>query len=202
MNNILYILKKRIIRAATILLLLVIATVASIKSQGQQTKGPVQLADQYYAAGEYYTAANLYEQFLHPSKKQKTTSEFPLNIKARRQAVSAPDVSRTDIVFKQAESYRLANYWQQAAAAYKECIAEDPSEYSGAVYWYAVCERSLGHYDSAWESVKQYLSITNGKGEFKEAAEKELQTLQYIHEQLARPDSVLMKTQKLNVPAR
>ena len=36
--------------------------------------------------------------------------------------------------------------------------------------------------------------------QYKEAAEKELQTLQFIHQQLARPDSVLMKTQKLNVP--
>jgi len=200
MNNILYTLQKRIIKITATLLALAIATVASIKSQGQQAKGPVQLADQYYAAGEYYTAANLYEQFLHPSKKQKTISEFPLNIKAKRQVVSAPNsVSRTDILFKQAESYRLANYWQQAAAAYKECIDKDPSEYSSALYWYAVCERSLSHFDSAWESVKQYLNTTNGKGQFKEAAEKELQTLQFIHQQLGRPDSVLVKTQKLNV---
>src|SRR5678816_3597521 len=103
------------------------------------------IRDRYYAAGEYYTAANLYEQFLHPSKKQKTTSEFPLNIKAKKSEVSAaPNVSRTDILFKQAESYRLANYWQEAAASYKQCIEKDPSEYSNALYWYAVCERSLG----------------------------------------------------------
>src|SRR6476661_6815954 len=77
-------------------------------------------------------------------KKQKTISEFPLNIKARRTAVAAPSVSRTDILFKQAESYRLANYWQQAASSYKQCMEKDPSEYSSALYWYAVCERSLG----------------------------------------------------------
>ena len=68
------------------------------------------------------------------------------------------------------------------------------------MYWYAVCERSLGHYDSAWESIKQYLSVAGSRSQYKEAAEKELQTLQFIHQQLARPDSVLMKTQKLNVP--
>jgi len=208
MNNILYTLQKQVtdfkvnhvIKTTARFLILFIACASTMQSQGQQAKGPVQLADEYFAAGEYYTAANLYEQFLHPSKKQSTTSEFPLNIKARRTAVSTPDVSRTDILFKQAESYRLANYWQQAAASYKQCIERDPSEYSNALYWYAVCERSLGHYDSAWESVKQYLSIADNRSEYKEAAEKELQTLQFIHQQLARPDSVLVKTQKINVP--
>ncbi len=178
---------------------LIIVCTSAMQSQGQQAKGPVQLADQYFAAGEYYTAANLYEQFLHPSKKQKTISDFPLNIKAKRSIVSTSNISRTDILFKQAESYRLSNYWQQAATSYKECISKDPSEYTNAVYWYAVCERSLGHYDSAWESIKQYLSVAGSRSQYKEAAEKELQTLQFIHQQLARPDSVLMKTQKLNV---
>ena len=207
MNNILPTLQKRItvfkvnvIKTTARFLTWTIACVSALQSQGQQAKGPVQLADQYFAAGEYYTAANLYEQFLHPSKKQKTISEFPLNIKAKRTVVSTPDVSRTDILFKQAESYRLANYWQQAAASYKQCIEKDPSEYSSALYWYAVCERSLGHYDSAWESIKQYLSVAGSRSQYKEAAEKELQTLQFIHQQLARPDSVLMKTKKLNVP--
>src|SRR6185369_10316233 len=209
MNNILSTLQKRItvfkvthtIRITARFLIAMIICIGSVQSNGQQAKGPVQLADQYFAAGEYYTAANLYEQFLHPSKKQKTTSEFPLNIKAKRSVVSAaPNVSRTDILFKQAESYRLANYWQEAAASYKQCIEKDPSEYSNALYWYAVCERSLGHYDSAWESVKKYLSLPNGGDQYKEAAEKELKTLEFIHQQLMRPDSVLVKTQKLNVP--
>jgi len=209
MNNIISTLQKRmtvfkvthIIRITARFLIAMIVCNSSVQSNGQQAKGPVQLADQYFAAGEYYTAANLYEQFLHPSKKQKTISEFPLNIKARRTAVATPSASRTDILFKQAESYRLANYWQQAAASYKECMDKDPSGYSDALYWYAVCERSLTHYDSAWESIKQYLSVASDRSQYKQAAEKELQTLQFIHQQLARPDSVLMKTQKLNVPA-
>ena len=151
MNNILSTLQKRItvfkvkypIRITASFLIGMIVCISSVHSYGQQAKGAVQLADQYFAAGEYYTAANLYEQFLHPSKKQKTISEFPLNIKARRTAAATPSASRTDILFKQAESYRLANYWEQAAASYKACIDKDPSEYSDALYWYAVCERSL-----------------------------------------------------------
>jgi len=201
MNNILPCKANYVIKTTSRFLTLMIACAFTMLSQGQQAKGPVQLADQYYAAGEYYTAANLYEQYLHPSKKQKTTNEFPLNIKAKRTAAPATtNISRTDILYKQAESYRLANYWQQAAAAYKECIEKDPSGYSGALYWYAVCERSLGHYESAWDSIKQYLSSAGSNSQYKDAAENEMQTLKFIQQQLARPDSVLMKIQKLYVP--
>ena len=108
-------------------------------------KNPVQLGDQYFAAGEYYTAAHLYGQFLNPTNKQKETTDFPLNIKGKRTVTSGNRVSRNDILFKQAESYRLANYWQEAANAYKECAEKDPGKYGDALYWYAVCERSLGH---------------------------------------------------------
>src|SRR6185436_13411032 len=69
------------------------------------------------------------------------------------------------------------------------------------LYWYAVCERSLGHYESAWDATSEYLNSAGSKSQYKEAAEKELQTLKFVQQQLARPDSVLMKTQKMNVPA-
>jgi outer membrane protein OmpA-like peptidoglycan-associated protein/tetratricopeptide (TPR) repeat protein len=168
-----------------------------MKSQAQKTKSTIQLADEYFAAGEYYTAANLYGQFLNPPKKQKIVSDFPLNIKGRRNASPAAHISKNDILYKQAESYRLANYWQDAAASYKKCIDEDVTKYPDAIYWYAVCQRSLEHYDTAWESIKQYLNLS-GDHAYKNAAEEELQTLQYIQQQLARPDSVLVKTKKIN----
>jgi outer membrane protein OmpA-like peptidoglycan-associated protein/tetratricopeptide (TPR) repeat protein len=196
------------IKTTTRFLILLVACTGWMQSQSQQAKSPVQLADQYFAAGEYYTAAHLYEQFLNAHKKQKT-SGFPLNAKGKRATVTNKDVSRTDILFKQAESYRLANYWQEAAASYKECAEKDPSQHADALYWYAVCERSLGHYDTAREtlkqflrkeSLKQYLSSADKNNQYKEAAEKELQTLAYIQQQLARPDSVLINIQKLNVP--
>ena len=68
------------------------------------------------------------------------------------------------------------------------------------MYWYAVCERSLGHYAAAEESLKQYLITADENSEYKEAAKKELQTLSFIREQLARPDSILFKIKKLDAP--
>lgn len=167
----------------------------SFPAQSQKAKNSLQLADEYFAAGEYYTAAHLYDQFLNPPKKGQTAGEFPLNVKARRATISNKNISRTDIVFKQAESYRLANYWQEAAATYQQCLEKDPTQFSDALYWQAICQRNLAQYTAAEESLKNYLT-TNGK--HKTEAQKELQTLQYIQQQLARPDSILYKVQKLN----
>jgi len=188
-----------VIRTTSSLLVLLIVSSGYAQQQTQKSQSPVQLADQYFAAGEYYTAAHLYGQYLNPSKEQQSmVSDFPLNIKNRRAAISN-SFSRTDILFKQAESYRLANYWQEAAAIYKECM-EDPEKYDEALYWYAVCERSLGHYTSAKESLEQYLNNAYGNNKHKEAAKKELQTLIFIQQQLARPDSFLFTTKKLEIP--
>ena len=181
-------------------LLLLVACASCMQSQSQQTKSPVQLADQYFASGEYYTAAHLYEQHLNPPKNQKPVSDFPVYALGKRKASATKGLTRTDILFKQAESYRLANYWQLAAIGYKECAEKDPEQYAIALYWYAVCERSLGNYAVAKESIKQYLRSTGINKQDKEAAEKELQTLVFIQQQLARPDSVLINTQKLNAP--
>lgn len=180
-------------------LLLLAAIAAWAPSQSQQAKNPVQLGDQYFAAGEYYTAAHLYGQFLNPPKKQKAVSDFPLNIKGRRSAIQTKSASRADILYKQAESYRLANYWQEAAIAYKECT-EQNAKHTNAQYWYAVCERSLGHYVAAEEALRQYLGTVDHNNPYRTAAEQELQTILYIRQQLSRPDSVLFKTEKLNGP--
>jgi OOP family OmpA-OmpF porin len=189
----------RIMKTTGRYFVLLAACAGWMSSQAQQAKSPVQLGDQYFAAGEYYTAAHLYGQFLNPPKKQKSSSDFPLNIKARRTSVSNKGVSRTDILFKQAESYRLANYWQEASIAYKECADKNAGQYGDALYWYAVSERNLGHYVTAEESLKQYLGTAGESGRYKESAEKELQTLSFIQQQLARPDSILFKTQKLDI---
>lgn len=186
----------RLRKLSNIFLLVFAITIAST-AIGQQAKGPLQLAEQYFAEGEYYTAAYLYEQYLHPPKKQKTISEFPLNAKGRRALAANKAGSTTDILYKQAESYRMANYWNEAENTYKKCIEKDSVQYIDAYYWKAVCERSLGNYAAAQNDLEKYLQFTTVNKEFKTEAEKELQTIQYIKQQQAKPDSILFTVQKL-----
>lgn len=184
-------------RMVSRVLLLLIGCAILLQAQSQVDKNLV-LADKYFAAGDYFTAAGLYEQFLNPSVKQKTPSGFPLNSRKNSQGLTGGQVSKADILYKQAESYRLANYWPEASDRYKKCLEKDPAKYASGLYWYAVANRSLGSYTVAEESVHLFLQAYAEGNPYQQAAAKELETLKFIKSQLARPDSVLYSIQKIN----
>lgn len=177
-------------------LLLLVGCISILQVTAQSDKR-LELADQYFAAGDYYTAAGLYEQFLHPAKKENEPTGFPLNSKKNRTG-NMGDQTKSGILFKQAESYRLANYWPEASSRYLSYFNEDKEKNANGLYWYAVCQRSLGNYALAEESINQFLNSYAAENSFKQAAENELATLQFIKSQHARPDSSLFKIQKIN----
>ena len=155
-------------------------------------------ADQYFAAGDYFTAAGLYGQFLNPENRSKSSSDFPLNSKRNTQGKMSKGENSTSILFKQAESYRLANYWPEAANLYKSCFEKEPSKYASALYLYAVCQRSIGNYQAAEESLDKFLNEHATGNIYQQAALKEKQTLQFIKKQLVRPDTALYQIKKIN----
>jgi len=177
-------------------LFLMVIFIISLQATSQVDQR-IAMADKYYNAGDYFTAAGLYEQFLNPPKKEIPKANFPLNTRRYGQGVG-DGVDKYDIIYKQAESYRLANYWQEAAEKYKECFEKDFAKYSDAFYWYAVCQRSLGKYAATEEYLNRFLKTTAPNDSRKQDAEKELQTIQFIKMQLARPDSVLFQVKKNN----
>ena len=166
-------------------------------AHGQADKR-LELADQYFNAGEYYTAAGLYGQFLHPVEKSKGRSDFPLLAKKNTDGLMGSYGSKTDILFKQAESYRLANYWTDASALYKQCFDNDSLKYASALYWYAVSQRSVGNYTLAEETLNRFLNHFASATSLKQSAEKEKQILHFIKTQMAKPDTVLYDLQKIN----
>ncbi|TWI83114.1 WD40 repeat protein [Lacibacter cauensis] len=160
----------------------------------------IKQAEQYFAAGDFLTAANLYEQYLKPSPKEKSKADFPLNAKHGRQGSSmGKGVTKNDLLYKQAESYRLAHYLPQAAERYKAVAAADMNNYAHALYWYAVCQRALGNYAAAEESLNEFLAKATANDPYRAAAENELKTLNYVKQQTARPDTVMYTLQKFAV---
>lgn len=151
-------------------------------------------AEQYFARGEYYTAAKLYEQYLAPASKQVEQANFLLNSKKRRTAAGSgagKGVSKNDVFYRKAESYRLANYLNEAIAAYGEIAEKEPSKYNSALYWKAVCERALGKYVEAEESINRFLSNVMANDPLKQQAENELASIRFTRSQLTRPDTVM-----------
>ncbi len=154
------------------------------------------LADAYFNSGEYFTAAGLYEQYLHPVKRTNTASDFPLNFKKNRTAAVQDYASRSDIIFRQAESYRLANEWTRSMLLYKACYDKDPEKYALGLYWIAVGDRALGNYVSAEENLGRYLKLHGSANFSRQAALEERATLDFIKSQMSRPDSVLFSIAK------
>jgi outer membrane protein OmpA-like peptidoglycan-associated protein len=166
-----------------------------VRSQQVVHKSPLELADQYFEAGEYYTAAYLYEQYLKTAEKNINARTFTTYAKKGPAAPGAQNRSRASILYKQAESYRLSHYWVNADSAYKKC-----TDNIDALYWSAVCERSLENYDAAEENLRKYLNAAGTNSQFKEAAEKELETLQYIRKQLAAAGAGQVNSSKIKTP--
>lgn len=187
----------QVCKATGLSLLLITLFVIKINAQADQR---LVKAEQYFAAGDYYAAASLYGQFLKPDKKSKSTSDFPLNANRSAEGMTGQYGTKTDILYKQAESYRLANYLERAAMLYKECFEKDSTKYASAMYWYAVCQRGLKNYDVAEQSINYVLDHA-GESSFLKDAEKEKQTLRFIKEQLSRPDTILYSIQKINSPS-
>lgn len=178
--------------AGTIVLFIFVLTASA------QTDKRLKLADQYYNSGEYYTAAGLYGQFLAPPEKKKNSSDFPLNANRNAEGRLGSYQSRTDIIFKQAESYRLAYYWKEALDLYRQSYNQQPSRFLTALYWQAVALRNLGNFAEAEKIITQFLNQSESPHEFRKSAELEKQTLAYINHQLNRPDAVMYTIKKIH----
>lgn len=178
--------------------LLVLSACVFILQAKSQSSNTLAQADEYFASGDYFTAAGLYEQILHPRVKQKTPANFPLNGRKNSSQTGSMQVDKLEVLYKQAESYRLANYWTEASAKYQKCFEKDPAKYADGLYWYSVCQRSLGNYTVAEENATKFLKTCVAGSPNMQAAKKELETLQFIRNQVVRPDSILYRVQKIN----
>ncbi len=182
---------------ATRILLIVTGCMIFLIGNGQKDNR-LAIADKYFAAGDYFTAAGLYEQILNPVQPQKTYGDFPLNAKKDRASRGVKQINKLEILYKQAESYRLANYWPKASAGYKTCFEKDVEKFATGLYWYAICQRSTGSYGDAEETLKRFLDNSDESNPLREDATKELERIQFIKSQLSRPDSILYRVNKIN----
>ena len=57
-------------------LFLMVIFITSLQATSQVDQR-IAMADKYYEAGDYFTAAGLYEQFLNPPKKEIPKASFP-----------------------------------------------------------------------------------------------------------------------------
>lgn len=178
-------------------LILFICLFSSLHSFAQGDKRLLSEAQKYYDIGDYFTAARLYEQYLNPDSSKLPKKGLPVYNSLRNRGKSSNNkMTKTDVVYKLATAYRLSYYFPQAAEKYKNCYTSAASQYPDSYYWYAVCMRSIGNIKEARTSLDKFLGSYASRSPLKSAAEAEQKTLDFIDQQMSRPDTVLYVVKK------
>lgn len=136
-----------------IILLLFVAGVA----QGQSLKSWLSHADSAYAKKDYYTSFKFYEVALKY------------------------DSSRTDVLYKYAESARLFNAYKYALYGYSTILQRpEKQQYPETRYWLAEVQNKLGNYEAALENFKLFIQEqTNASPTLIAAANKGVSDCEY-----------------------
>lgn len=113
--------------------LILLFFVASI-AHGQSLKSWLSHADSAYAKKDFYTSFKFYEVALHY------------------------DSSRTDVLYKYAESARLFNAYKYAINGYTKVLQRpDKQQYPEARFWLAEVQNKLGNYEAARDNFKLFI---------------------------------------------
>ncbi|RYY69644.1 MAG: flagellar motor protein MotB [Chitinophagaceae bacterium] len=141
-------------------------------------------ADKYFADGDYYSAAQYYEKFLADKGKGGKSGFNPYEVSAgsNKKAPKAAS-SREQVIYNLAESYRQLHYHEKALPYYEQA---DKKQFPLAAFHYATTLKALGRYEEAATAFQNFTATYATKDLYTAAAERELKSLDYIKEQLAR----------------
>ena len=155
-------------------------------TQAQYVANYKKAADDYYAKGDFNSAATYYEKYIGLSPSAKGGYE-PYIIQKQAAAVKKGPGS-LEIRYRLAESYRNLTYYANAEKAYQQIVEEAPAQYPLARYWYGVCLRANGKYAEAKQQQQQFLSSYNGEEAYKKLAKQEIENCAFIEQALAGAD--------------
>lgn len=145
--------------------------------------GYLKAADDYYAQGDYYSAAQLYEKLLNGTVVNK--SEYNPYTNNRVKPATASEAQKAEARYKLAESfYRLHQYGKAEPHFKAVSDAGNPA----AAYYYAKTLQYNGKPSEADAAFKKFLATAGADATMKADAEKQLANLGFVQSQMARTD--------------
>lgn len=171
---------------------LIACTVALFSIMGlsaQYIADYLKAADDYFAKGDYASAAEYYEKYLGGNKTGGQTAFNPYTPQNVSHKAATASVSKEKAAYQLAECYRLLNYPGKAEAQYKVVLdGGGVSAFPQVQFHYASQLRALGKYMEAEKNFSAFLSGYKMNDDVKKNAERELKNLQFIQSQLSRKD--------------
>lgn len=145
----------------------------------------------YYTKGEalfkqkkYYEAIQYYEKYLSTEIKTTPRSQ-PFAVKKKAPGKSNLNIHH-EVVYHLAESYRMINNYTLAEKWYKEAMSFSRKAYPACPYWYGVSLRANQKYEEAFNAITAFRESYTKMDELLVGADKELENLKFIREQLLR----------------
>jgi OmpA-OmpF porin, OOP family len=141
-------------------------------------------AEKLFKQKKYYEAIQYYEKYLGTEKKPVSRSQ-PFAVQKKVTGKSNLNV-HNESVYHLAESYRHLNNYTKAEKLYKEASGYSRSAYPECLYWYGVSLRSNQKYDEALTAFTNFRAKYTTMNELLRGADRELENLQYIKQQLSK----------------
>lgn len=171
------------------ILLVAVIIVVSTSLKSQFVYDYLKGADDYFNKGDYASAAEYYEKSLGKNGSAAQASFNPYTPQnSSKKSAKTGTTTREMAVYRLAECYRMLNYPSKAEPYYKEAIGFGRAEFPLAQYYYAMQLRALAKYPEAEQNFKTFLSNYRSNDEFKKNAEREINNLAFIQQQLNRKD--------------
>lgn len=180
----------------------------SMTAHAQFTYDYLKAADGYYQKGDYYSAAQYYEKYLAGGKTKGGRDAYnPYVVQASSSSSkksAAVPANRQQVVYRLAESYRLLNYPEKAEPHYRQAVEFDAAQFPLARYHHASMLRALEKFEEAEKAFTDFLDQYKTADAYSEAAQREIQNLRFIRQELKKKDLNLYTISKsggdLNAP--
>ena len=157
------------------------------------------VAEQFYAKGDYYSAAHYFEKYL--SGKTPTHSGYNAYVVQKQGAalLNHNDLGGLDatLLYKMGDCYYNLNDFIHAEQWYKLLLQKDSTSHPLARYYYGICLRANGNYIIAQQQLSQFQTQNTEGEQYNKQAQQEIDNCVFIQQQLSNgPTGV--KIERLN----
>lgn len=163
--------------------------------QAQLSADYLRAADNYFRKADYSSASAYYEKYLQGGGKAQTGQD-PYVIQAAKKTATAGN--KQQAVYQLAESYRLLTNYGKAAPLYQQVAEGQAAQFPLAYYHYATVLRALGKYEEAEKALNRFVGTYTVKDNYSATAQRELQNLRFIQQQLKKGDSMQYTITKIS----
>lgn len=157
------------------------------------------VAEQFYAKGDYYSAAHYFEKYL--SGKTPSHSGYNAYVVQKQGAtlINTNDLGGLDgtLLSHMGDCYFNLNDYIHAEQWYKLLLKKDSSTFPLARYYYGICLRANGNYPIAQQELNKFIQENNVGDQYSKTAQQEIDNCVYIQQQLSNGPTGI-KIERLN----